>query len=386
LPGWVAIVVGIVFVGVIASTFAWHGPVKTASVVTATAAAVLALGALVGVTFVDGWARWNYSGYEGKETFGEYQAFMNSVEGLPDGRYQWEFNSELNQYGTTMSLMLIPYWVGQGHQSMEGLFFESSLTVPFHFLNQAEMSLAPSRPVPGLAYNTFDFDRGIPHLQTYGVDYYVSFTDEAEEKAIDDPRLTEVDRSGPFTVFEVEGSELVDVATFEPSVYDPPPGERESFGEVALEWYGSVETLDRWLVAEGPDAWPRVPDAGSVDAARPLGESGAVSNIEIGDDWLTFETEAIGVPHLVKISYFPNWIAEGAEGPYRAAPSLMVVVPTSERVELRFGRSWIEFVGFGATLAAIAGLVSVRVVPSIRKRLGATDQEDEALDPEPVSV
>jgi hypothetical protein len=376
LPGWVSIIVGGVFIGVIAATFAWSAPVKTASVVSATTAAVLALGALAGVTFVDGWARWNYSGYEGKETFGEYQAFMNSVEGLPDGRYQWEFNSELNQYGTTMSLMLIPYWVGQGHQSMEGLFFESSLTVPFHFLNQAEMSLAPSRPVPGLDYNTFDFERGIPHLQMYGVDYYVSFTDEAEEKAIDDPRLLEVDRSGPFTIFEVEDSELVDVAAFEPSVYDPAP-DAEGFDEAALEWYGSIGTLDRWLVSDGPDDWPRIADVGSVGAAAALDSAGAVSNIEIGDDWLTFDTEAVGVPHLVKMSYFPNWAAEGADGPYRAAPSLMVVVPTQEHVELRFGRSWIEFVGFGATLAAIAGLLSVRFVPSIRHRLGESEDVDD---------
>jgi hypothetical protein len=386
LPGWVAILVAGVFIGIIASTFAWTGPVKTVSVVMATTAAVLALGALAGVTFVDGWARWNYSGYEGKETFGEYQAFMNSVEGLPDGRYQWEFNSELNQYGTTMSLMLIPYWVGQGHQSMEGLFFESSLTVPFHFLNQAEMSLAPSRPVPGLAYNTFDFDRGIPHLQMYGVDYYVSFTDEAEEKAAEDPRLSEVDRSGPFTIFEVQDSELVEVASYEPSVYDPQAGEGERFGDVALEWYGSIGTLDRWLVADGPDDWLRVPDADSVVGAEAIGPAGAVSNIEIGDDWLSFETEAVGVPHLVKISYFPNWVADGAEGPYRAAPSLMVVVPTEERVELRFGRSWIEFVGFGATLLAIVGLVSFRYAPRFRALLGVMDTEDDLAVDDRVSV
>ncbi len=383
LPGWVAIVVAVVFVTVIAATFAWSGPVKTASVVSSTTAAVLALGALAGVTFVDGWARWNYSGYEGKETFGEYQAFMNSVEGLPDGRYQWEFNSELNRYGTTMSLMLIPFWVGQGHQSMEGLFFESSLTVPFHFLNQAEMSLAPSRPVPGLAYNTFDFERGIPHLQLYGVDYYVSFTEEAQEKAIGDVRLTEIDRSGPFTIFEVGDSDLVDIATFEPSVYDPARGEREAFGDVALEWYDSIGTLDRWFVEDGPADWLRVPDAESVSAAERLDVSGSVSNIEIGDDWLSFDTDAVGIPHLVKISYFPNWVAEGAAGPYRAAPSLMVVVPTQEHVELRFGRSWIEFVGFGATLVALAGLLSIRFVPSLRARLRG---EAEAGTPEPISV
>jgi hypothetical protein len=379
LPGWVGILVVGAFLGVIAATLAWTGPVNTHSVVTASVAAVLALGGLAGVTFVDGWARWNYSGYEGKETFGEYQAFMSGVEGLPAGRYQWEFNSELNQYGTTMSLMLIPFWVGQGHQSMEGLFFESSLTVPFHFLNQAEMSLSPSRPVPGLDYHTFDFERGIPHLQLYGVDYYVSFTPEAEEKAIEDARLTELERSGPFVIFEVDDSDLVEVARFEPSVYEPTASEAEAFGDAALEWYGSIATLDRWLVADGPDDWPRVPDVESVNAADALETTRTVSNIEIGDDWISFDTDAIGVPHLVKVSYFPNWVATGAEGPYRAAPSLMVVVPTEKHVEMRFGRSWVEFVGFGATLLAIGGLVAARSVPAIRNRLRADRAEPATL-------
>jgi hypothetical protein len=45
---------------------------------------------------------------------------------------------------------------------------------------------------------------------------------------------------------------------------------------------------------------------------------------------------------MVRVSYFPNWVAEGARGPYHAAPSLMVVVPEQEQVVLEFrnqGRS-----------------------------------------------
>ncbi|HEY5651749.1 MAG TPA: hypothetical protein VIW46_09900, partial [Acidimicrobiia bacterium] len=138
-------------------------------------------------------------------------------------------------------------------------------------------------------------------------------------------------------------------------------------------------TLDKWLVADGPDEWLRVPDADSVVGAAALDAGGSVSNIEIGDDWVSFDTSAVGVPHLVKVSYFPNWVADGAEGPYRAAPSLMVVVPTAEHVELRFSRSWIEFVGFGATLLAIAGLVAARYVPAIRDRLRTDSAEPQTL-------
>ena len=39
----------------------------------------------------------------------------------------------------------------------------------------------------------------------------------------------------------------------------------------------------------------------------------------------------VGVPVLVRVSYFPAWHATGALGPWRAEPNLMVVVPTLAR-------------------------------------------------------
>jgi uncharacterized membrane protein len=45
----------------------------------------------------------------------------------------------------------------------------------------------------------------------------------------------------------------------------------------------------------------------------------------------------VGVPVLVKISYYPRWHASGATGPYRVSPNLMVVVPTSRDVSLTYG-------------------------------------------------
>jgi hypothetical protein len=65
------------------------------------------------------------------------------------------------------------------------------------------------------------------------------------------------------------------------------------------------------------------------------------------------------MPHLVKVSYFPNWTATGADGPWRATPSLMVVVPTSEEVVLQFEDTWAETGGKVATLVGVLGLVGV---------------------------
>jgi hypothetical protein len=78
-----------------------------------------------------------------------------------------------------------------------------------------------------------------------------------------------------------------------------------------------------------------------------------VSDIELGDQDLRFTVDQIGVPVLVKISYFPNWKASGAEGPWRIAPNMMVVVPTSNDVHLTYGRSPIDIAASVLTLAGI---------------------------------
>jgi len=301
---------------------------------------------------VPGWVKWNFEGYEGKSTYPEYQALMNEVDQLPPGRVMWEANHDMNKYGTPMALMLTGYW-SEEHPSMEGLFFESSLTTPFHFLNAAEVSEAPSNPVRGLDYNQFDMERGIRHLALYDVAYYISFTERGAEEA----RIAGLEwlaDAPPWSIFALPESDLVDIATLEPAIW----GGGGDFVDPALEWYDDVDNLDRWLVESGPPGWPTV--TGVQDRLLYFNgyQGGAVSNVVLEDHRISFTTTAVGVPHMVKVSYFPNWQAQGAEGPYRAAPSLMVVVPTEENVVLEFRNTTAENIGIALTVLALGGLAA----------------------------
>jgi hypothetical protein len=239
---------------------------------------------------------------------------------------------------------------------MQGLYYESSLTTPFNFINESETSRDPSNRIPGLRYQPIDFARATPHLALYDVAYYVSFTDEAERGAFDFG-LEIVAEAPPWTVFSLPPSPAIDVAVVEPAVWDG----ASAFSDAALEWYDDVNNLDHWLVASGPDSWVRVDSVderlGVPSTAYDV-ETDAVTNVLVEDDRISFDTTAIGVPHLVKVSYFPNWEAEGADGPFRAAPSLMVVVPTEGSVVLHFGRTSSETVGLILTLLAL-GTVAV---------------------------
>src|SRR5207302_8108769 len=64
----------------------------------------------------------------------------------------------------------------------------------------------------------------------------------------------------------------------------------------------------------------------------------------------------VGKPVLVKASYFPNWQASGAKGPYRVTPNEMVVIPTSRHVRLHYGNTPVDWIGYLLSFLGLLGL------------------------------
>jgi hypothetical protein len=257
-----------------------------------------------------------------------------------------------------MALMLLPYWTDGCIGSMEGLYFEASATTPYHFLNQSELSETPSRAQRDLKYRDLDVDLGVQHLQLLGVKYYMAFSEPAVAQASENPDLTEVARSGTWHIYEVADSALVESVTALPAVVTGIAKGGREWQDMAEAWYLDPFRWDVLHAANGPEAWPRISsgDEPRTQAVDPV----EVTNVEEGTSTISFDVSDVGTPVLVKSSYFPNWEASGADGPYRVAPNLMVVVPTDEHVELRYGRTPIEWLAWLVTFAAVAGVVLLR--------------------------
>jgi hypothetical protein len=199
-----------------------------------------------------------------------------------------------------------------------------------------------------------------------GVRYYMATSPNAIGAARGNPELTEVAASGPWVIFEVADSEIVEALANEPAVVEgvddslvewveEPLDESGRFGGPAVSWFNDPTQWDVPLARSGPDEWQRVA-VGERPEEVPLDDV-EVSNVEVGDDTISFDVDEVGVPVLVKMSYFPNWEASGASGPYRVAPNFMVVVPEDTHVELTYGRTGVEYVSYFLTLLGIAGLV-----------------------------
>ncbi len=346
--------------------------------------------------FLDFWAEWNYSGYQDTSAssdkpkpYAEYHDLMTTMGKLPPGRAMWEGGQAIDTYGTSLALMLLPYWTHGRITSMEGLYYESAATTPFHFMAVAPLS-GPgnaSNPVRGLDYRTIvDFDLGVRYLQLLGVRYYMAYSPEAKARADENANLHLVarvrDRDGVaplgWSIYEVRNQATVAPLRFEPVVVTPHAGtQSQCFGRpipqgqhdpelgpwecTAARWWDDPTALDRPLAAGGPPSWERVPASHANTAPRRRLPAVKVSNVHETDNSVSFNVSRTGVPVVVRTSYFPNWEASGADGPWRLTPNFMVVVPTSRSVTLHYARSAPEIIGIGLSVVGVAGLVGLVV-------------------------
>jgi len=336
--------------------------------------------------FVPSWTKYNYEGFEVKDGWPEARALFDTLATLPPGRVMWEFNHDYERFGTTRTLENIPVFAGQ--PTMEGLLIESSINAPFHFINQAETSQDETKAVPGIEYPDFDFPTGLAHLRLYGVRYYVAYDAcendqkqwvpcaelgrrDQETQAAAAAGLPVVARSGRFTIYRVGTGDLVEVPRYRPVLVD-----HRDWRANGLDWYAHPEWLQTPLAFASADD-PAARAAFAKSGPPPLtslprerlqrpGELAATTSRT--GDVVSFHTDRVGEPHIVKVSWFPNWRVEGAEGPWMLSPGLMVVVPTQPDVRLSYRDTPVELAGKALTVAGFGALLAPTVIGRVRAR------------------
>jgi hypothetical protein len=265
------------------------------------------------------------------------------------------------------------------------LFFEAAGTTPYHFLAAGAMSQQSSNPVRELRYINNDAAVGVQYLQELGINYYLAVTPEAiakaDEVAASGGGLQSLETSGPWHIYSVENADIVVPLDTLPVVVNERSGDlRERWLELGSSWLQNRTEWDALPAADGPKEWQRIDvaidmavregepgsDSRKVDVVKPVQEivpakvePAVVSDVKIGDDSVSFTVDKVGVPVLVRVSYFPNWQVSGAKGPYRVAPNMMVVIPTSNQVSMHFKASFVDRFAY---LLTIAGFVALFVM------------------------
>jgi hypothetical protein len=291
------------------------------------------------------WADWDFTGYEDKPRWGEYQSIMRTMSELSKAegcsRALWEYDSDQGGYGSPMAMMLLPYWTEGCVDSVEGLFMEGSETTPFHFMIQKATSKAGSAAVRNLPYAASrDLDWGVPAMRALGVRWYMAYNEETIALASSRDDLSEVARSEHWVVYEIK--DWARVAPFKATSRVSDAIWPTSFADAFKnDPSGSFTTPEATLPKVSPEKLANL----------------KISNISHTAARTSFDVSEVGVPVVVRNSWYPSWKVTGAEGPFRAGPNMMVVVPTSQHVTLSAPtpplRTLAELISLLAFVAAI---------------------------------
>jgi hypothetical protein len=314
-----------------------------------------------------------YGGYERSSLEGDYHrliaAFRRVGKTNGCGRVQWEWTNSGGEQEIFM--MMIPYWTDGCLGSIYGLFAEASATSPYPLVTNGRLAPDDTYHWKGeLPLPDYDLDRGITQLRLLGVRYYMATSARARADADANPALRRVaavpSSKYPWSIYElVPAPRLVEPLA---SLPVRSTALEASWRDNALRWFGRAEPASPVLAASGPSTWPRQttatpPPRAALPAAR-------VSAVRVENDRVSFRVDRTGVPVLVRVSYFPNWKAHGARGPYRVTPNYMVVVPTSNDVSLRYGITGVEILGWLVSLLGL-GVVVLLLVLERRSRTDA---------------
>ena len=185
-------------------------------------------------------------------------------------------------------------------------------------------------------------------------------------------------------MYEIARNTVVAALTEEPVVITGiGPGLNSGFIDVGVaQWISNDGAFPETMVTSGPADWVRrkaiinppksptkaLPKRGLGVSLTPVTPSGSarslapvtVSNVNVDPTQVRFHVDRVGVPVLVRISWFPNWEVEGGSGPYRAMPNYMVVIPTRQDVILNYGKTGVDHLGTMASLIGVIGLAVLR--------------------------
>jgi len=330
------------------------------------------------VTYIPRWIAWDYSGFETKGLWPQFRAVNEYLKGShQDPRVVYEHSLHHRAAGSVRAFESLPLF--SGRSTLEGLYIQSSITSPFIFYLQSETSLTPSCPLSRYNYSRVNFDKALEHLKMFNVSHFIAVTDPVREAIENQPGVRREKDFPPYTVYRLEGNPDRYVSLLD---REPPLVITSDWRRIAFDWFRRGDLTTHLALKENLERGDKrlfssiIHDklrnnrmfklhntSNSKNATNPINSTTPHTGIKetIRPEEIVIETPYIGRPHLVRISYHPNWHAEGAEKIYLASPSFMLIYPTQEKVRLHFGPSFPNYLGY-----LLSGLGLVVLLAGIR--------------------
>ena len=319
------------------------------------------------------WTEYNFKGVEDLREGHVVQEIAESLQGT-GGRMSQDLHPGNEWLGSSRIFETMPYLAGK--PMLEGGIVNSALGSLAAYTLQGEVSVNPAGWPLIVKPRKFDPASGLRHLEFMNVRQFVARSHQTQNAFAADKgwQLVKEFGGGKWKLFEskLASSSPVRVWNEPLEVYRSNDPQHD-----LLEWMyvpGAVVEPKILLLGNEPSPCGLVakssadylcklanlshlpaPAPGWLDAySKPC------DDFKVFDDGsLVFHTEAIGKPHVIAISYFPDWRVEGAERVYFLTPGYLAVYPTSNNVRLYQGMSFVERIAQGLSFLGLVWVLGV---------------------------
>ncbi|HLG30893.1 MAG TPA: tetratricopeptide repeat protein, partial [Candidatus Brocadiales bacterium] len=282
-------------------------------------------------------------------------------------RVAYEKSHLYNSFGSDRVFESLPLF--SGRQTLEGVHFASSLSSkPILFL-QTELSQDILAPISYI-FSRVDIDALCRHLKMFNISHLLVVTERTKDSLRKNPNFKEVFKLENYSIFEFTANtgNYVEIPKYLPVIFTG-----KNWREQFYEWFKTPETLDvplipiEFIPKKSLSHFKAFSDNThnisrfKNDNFLSLDYKSDVAPLKIVETVNPFEIKFVTpyphVPHIIKVSYFPNWKVSGADGIYPVSPSFMLVIPNQNEVTLYYGRTTADILGIIFTLTGL--LISV---------------------------
>jgi hypothetical protein len=298
---------------------------------------------------VRSWAEWNYEGLENKPRWPVFRDLVLPLDGTP-GRLANDLSDRNSSFGSSRIFECVPQVIRK--PILEGGIVNSAIGSMFSYYIQSETSDHCAGFPPIVKPTTFNFTNATKHLELFNVKHFIAVSPLTKAALAQSPDWTFLRESQGWQLYELtthNGSYV-----FVPKNH-PVPLVTNDWKHAGLDWIYNVGLLDQPRILLQP---------GESQPPETCGGS-AITNIcriwdeKITDNSIGFRTSGIGLPHIVKFTYYPNWKVRGAKRIYMVTPCFMLVYPEREEVELYYGSTLPDYAGRFLTALGLAATALV---------------------------
>jgi TolA-binding protein len=313
---------------------------------------------------VPDWVKWNYEGFERKPAWKEFNSITEYLRGtMNDPRVVYEHSPDNDRFGSVRAFESLPLFSNRA--TLEGLYLQASLSSPFVFFIQSEVSKVPSCPFPQYSYTHLDLKHALDDLELFNVGDFIVKSKEAKEavKTTEGYRFKKA--FGDYEIYTIEAHPNRYVV---PLRFKPVLADAGDYKELSYRWFLDRQVRDIPIVFAPPQEFRPDRFAGTFSDFRNMPRektegNDCIVNQYIDDDEIRIFTDCIGKPLLVKFSYHPNWKVQGADRIYLVSPSFMLIYPDKSEVRLHYGRSLPDYAGLVLTLFGVACVLGHKLIP-----------------------